>query len=80
MWILRIHTEVAAGYRRPMTTPADPTDPQLPEETSKRELPFDKEDLTFAPDDVVENSDADPDAQDAPGAQDGQDEVVDETP
>ncbi len=60
-----------------MTTPSEPTDTPLPEETSKRELPFDKEDLTFAPDDVVENSDADPDAESSPAGNDSdsQDEV-----
>lgn len=60
-----------------MTTPSEPTDAPLPEETSKRELPFDKEDLTFAPDDVVENSDADPDAEASPAGEDSgsQDEV-----
>lgn len=45
-----------------MTTSPEPTDAPLPDEPPKREVPFDKEDLTFAPDDVVENSDADPDA------------------
>lgn len=54
-----------------MTTPSEPTDAPLPEETSKRELPFDKEDLTFAPDDVVENSDADPDASSEPAGAEG---------
>lgn len=45
-----------------MTTSPEPTDAPLPDEPPKREVPFDKEDLTFAPDDVVENSDADPEA------------------
>jgi hypothetical protein len=51
-----------------MTTP-DPTDAELPGETPKREVPFDKDDLTFGPDDVVENSDAAPEAD--PGPADG---------
>lgn len=49
----------------------DPNDAQLPGETSKKELPFDKEDLTFGPDDVVENSDADPDVESDPAKDDG---------
>lgn len=53
-----------------MTTP-DPTAAQPAEETPKQEVPFDKEDLTFGPDDVVENSDADPDAESDPAKDDG---------
>lgn len=51
-----------------MTTSPDPTDAPLPDEPPKREVPFNKEDLTFAPDDVVENSDADPDADSDAGS------------
>ncbi|MCX6401905.1 MAG: hypothetical protein NTX33_18485 [Propionibacteriales bacterium] len=53
-----------------MTTP-DPTAAQPPDEAPKRDLPFDKEDLTFGPDDVVENSDADPDVDSDPAKDDG---------
>lgn len=63
------HAGVANGYSPNMTTPSEPTDAPLPDETPKREVAFDKEDLTFAPDDVVENSDADPDADAEASAQ-----------
>ncbi|KRA38908.1 MULTISPECIES: hypothetical protein [unclassified Nocardioides] len=53
-----------------MTTP-DPTATPPAEEPPKREVPFDKEDLTYGPDDVVENSDADPDVQSDPAKDDG---------
>lgn len=53
-----------------MTNPSEPTDAQVPDETPKREVPFDKDDLTFAPDDVVENSDADSDAESGPTGED----------
>lgn len=43
-----------------MTT--DPTATPPTEELPQTELPFDKDDLTYGPDDVVDNSDADPDA------------------
>lgn len=62
---------VVGGYPRGMTTSPEPTHAQLPDEAPKREVPFDKEDLTFAPDDVVENSDADPDAEVGPDDDNG---------
>lgn len=40
-------------------------------DTPRRKVPFDREDLTYGPDDVVENSDADPDVGSDPAKDDG---------
>lgn len=68
-----LHAGKTSGYRQDMTS-SEPTDSQPDaqpgEPAPKQELPFDKEDLTFGPDDVVQNSDADGDVESDPAQDD----------
>lgn len=74
---MAVHAGAVSGYRQDMTS-SDPTDAQSDAQGSdqadapapKQELPFDKEDLTFGPDDVVQNSDADGDVESDPAKDD----------